>query len=834
MSSKTRVPLLSAAIIAGVTLGVLQGVGFSQTGPAPHGDADGGFEADYSGIPRLQWMGPGQPGTYREYLRSHPGSPLSSTPVYLDPTGGRSGRATKALVLVESSLYAGIQTNLARYVTDLQSDGYTVDVHQITGGTPASLKAFLLANSTDVVGCVFVGDLPVSWFEAEVWGHEEFPCDLFYMDLDGTWTDSDGDGKFDGHSAGTGDEGPEIFIGRIDTSMMSGDEATITNSYLDKDHNFRAGLVYAPDYALTYTEDDWAGSSGHGTDIQYSYPGFDDIRAPNTNRDDYMYNRVSNPVYQFIQLSCHSSAGAHYFTRGGYANSSSIMAAPPHSIFYNLFCCSSLRFTEWQYLGGAYIYNSSLSSLAVIGSTKTGSMLSFHAFYQPFGAGESLGEAYRQWFNYLAPYNDIELAWHYGMTIAGDPFLRRIDPALHIVTPDDSPSGYQPPGTEVSVTLEIRAGSQNYQPGTGFLHCRLDPLDPFTAVPLAPLGGGLFEAVLPGTRPGDAPEFYFGAQGDGGTTVFHPQNAPLGVHSFEIGLERVVFEETFSADPGWTTEGRWAWGTPTGGGGAYGNPDPTSGHTGSNVYGYELDGDYANNLPAHHLTSSAFDFSNIGGARLEYWRWLNLEQRVSDHAEVSISTDGTSWTRLWRNAPEITDSAWQPVSHDLPSLADGQSSVYLRWTLGTTNAVKRYSGWNIDDVSIVGYDRDPTLWAEEYEISVASGGSTDLILAAGAAHGGEIYIVAGSLSGSRPGFDIAGMHVPLNWDQFTGWTLHLAGTGYFQGFTGVLDGQGEALATFDTQGPLDLGMVGTEVDFVYATLPPSGFVSNAVTVTFVD
>lgn len=827
-------PRFFQALLAGLALWAGPGNAVAQTEAALDWDADGGHEADYRDVPRLRWMGPGQPGTFEEYIRDHPGSPLASTPVYLGPAGGRSDRITRALVLVDSSVYSGIQANLARYVVDLQNDGYTVDVHQITGGTPNSLKAFILAHSTDVVGCVFVGDLPVAWYEAEVWGHEEFPCDLFYMDLDGTWGDADSDGKFDQHSAGAGDEGPEIFVGHIDTSMMSGNEATTTNSYLDKNHDYRIGLVHAPDYALTYTEDDWADSAGFRNDIRFSYPAYKAIWAPDTNRDDYVDDRVANSIYQFIMLSCHSWAGGHAFTRGGAATSSDIESAVPQAVFYNLFCCSSLRFTEWNYLGGAYIYNSSPSSLAVIGSTKTGSMLSFRPFYQPFGAGECFGEAYRQWFNHLAPYSDSEIAWHYGMTIAGDPFLRRLEPVLQVDYPDGLPSDHQLPGAEISLTVEIRSGAQNYQVGTGFLHFRFDPLDPYHAVPLVPLGGDLFEAVLPGPRPGDEPEFYFRAAGDGGTTVFHPPAAPSEVHSFGVGIEDVLIAETFATDPGWTTEGEWAWGIPTGGGGEYGHPDPTGGHSGSHVYGYNLAGDYPNDLSPRHLISPAFDLSDTAGTRLEFRRWLNVDRLPRDYAQLSISTDGTSWTNLWRNLLPVDDSGWMPMSYDISSFADGQSAVHLRWTMGATDGTRRHSGWNIDDVRVVGIDLTPTFWAEDYEISVAPGGSADLVLAAGVAHGGEAYIVAGSLSGTQPGFDLVGLHVPLNWDLFTNWTVEQAGTGYFQNFTGVLDGQGHARATFDTQGPLDLAMVGVEASFVFATLPPSGFVSNVVTVTFVD
>jgi hypothetical protein len=404
--------------------------------------------------------------------------------------------------------------------------------------------------------------------------------------------------------------------------------------------------------------------------------------------------------------------------------------------------------------------------------------------------------------------------------------------AVQVSFPNDLPEGCLPPGPALAVTVEIRDGLEVYVPGSGLLSYRLDPTDAYSSVALTPLGGDLYEAVLPHTRPGDLPEFYFSADGNGGSTVHQPYDAPTDVYSFELGFENVAIEENFDTNPGWTTTGQWAWGTPTGGGGEYGNPDPTSGHTGSKVYGYNLSGDYPNDMPEYHLTSPAFDFSAISGAELKFWRWLNVEQPAYDHAKLRISTNGISYTTLWENSGEVADSSWSQVSHDISAIADGHSSVYLRWTMGTTDGGWRYSGWNIDDVSVVGIDHDPTLWAEQYEISVSTGGSTDLVLGAGVAHAGELYVVAGSLSGTEPGFDYNGLHIPLNWDQFTSWTMQLAGTPYFADFVGTLDGQGDARATFDTRGPLDISWIGREADFVFVTLPLSGFVSNPVTVTF--
>ncbi|UCF08954.1 MAG: IPT/TIG domain-containing protein, partial [Thermoplasmata archaeon] len=396
---------------------------------------------DYSNITRLEWMGDGEPGTYEEYLLRWGNRPFHIEHVFSDGPNRMGSRTLKALVLVNSGLYPGIQNKLNRYISDLTSDGYSVELYTTSGGTPQELKTFITANAENLVGCLFVGDHPVAWYELNVWGYEQFPCDLYYMDLDGNWYDNDSDGRWDGHTAGSGDEGPEIFIGHMDASMMSGNEAQITNDYLDKNHSYRIGELFVPGYALSYTEDDWAYDTGIRRDIKHAYACFDDIYAPDTNRDDYVNNRVPNTNYEFVQMCCHSSSTGHYFTRGGWAWNYQIQETIPHATFFNLFACSSLRYTDQDYLGGSYIYDTSETSLSVIGSTKTGSMLVFSAFYQPFGSGETFGEAFRQWFNTIAPYNSQEKAWHFGMTITGDPFLGRIGypPTLTEVIPCSGP-----------------------------------------------------------------------------------------------------------------------------------------------------------------------------------------------------------------------------------------------------------------------------------------------------------------------------------------------------------------------------------------------------------
>ncbi|MCX6233454.1 MAG: lectin like domain-containing protein [Bacteroidetes bacterium] len=167
-----------------------------------------------------------------------------------------------------------------------------------------------------------------------------------------------------------------------------------------------------------------------------------------------------------------------------------------------------------------------------------------------------------------------------------------------------------------------------------------------------------------------------------------------------VGDGVLKYEWLFDDDPGWTTEEDWAFGQPQGLGGSHGSPDPTNGYTGNNVYGYNLAGDYPNGLSEKHLTSTAIDCSNLYGVHLKFKRWLGVESPDHDHAYVRASTDGTNWTTVWANEVEMTAGAWDDVDLDISSVASNQETVYLRWTMGTTNVSWRYCGWNIDDVQI--------------------------------------------------------------------------------------------------------------------------------------
>jgi bacillopeptidase F len=272
-------------------------------------------------------------------------------------------------------------------------------------------------------------------------------------------------------------------------------------------------------------------------------------------------------------------------------------------------------------------------------------------------------------------------------------------------------SAATPRNTPVTITLNATddglpdpPGAMTYivvtRPTRGFLR---DPQgETIVTVPYTLLNNGNQVVYTPNAYYDGNDAFTFKAN-DGGVP---PEGGDSNVANvaLTVGGPTAVYTWNMDTNPGWTTQSQWAWGTPTGGGGEYGCRDPNSGFTGTKVYGYNLNGDYSNNMPEYHLTTTAINCTGLYNTSLRFRRWLGVERSLYDHAYVRISLNGTSWTNVWQNPDsEIADGAWVIHDIDIHNQADNKPTVYLRWTIGTTDSGWRYCGWNIDDVELRSY-----------------------------------------------------------------------------------------------------------------------------------
>ncbi len=318
---------------------------------------------------------------------------------------------------------------------EMERVGWAVTLWSCRDGRPAEVRAFLQKRYAQdrIEGCFIIGDLPVAWFEMDddfFLRHSEFPCDLYYMDLDGTWGDKDKDGIFDSHKASAkGDERPEIFVGRLTLGPGAGNIVQRLNAYLLKDFDFRAGGTPPSGKALSFRDDPWASLD---TGQSKAWNNVKVVNAPaGTTASSWKSELETN--YDSAVLCAESTATAHFFLVPGKGKesvtSAEIRDLSPGIFLLNLFGSGCGRFTEKNYLGEAYLFGRS-RNLAVVASTKIGSMVFFSDFYAPLAKGASLGEAFLEWLRKRYPYGREQVRWFYGMTLLGDPTLRIQEPFL--------------------------------------------------------------------------------------------------------------------------------------------------------------------------------------------------------------------------------------------------------------------------------------------------------------------------------------------------------------------------------------------------------------------
>jgi hypothetical protein len=170
------------------------------------------------------------------------------------------------LVVIDSTFKQTLAPEIARLLADIQADGWQTQALYIDRNDPVpTVKAYIkswAATHPDNNQTLFLfGRVPVPYAgHIAPDGHDEhrgaWPCDGFYANLDGIWTDQTvnvtfppgtrndnipGDGKFDNSVFPT----PiKLQVGRVDFSNMtkfSESEEQLLRRYLHKDHAWRTG-----------------------------------------------------------------------------------------------------------------------------------------------------------------------------------------------------------------------------------------------------------------------------------------------------------------------------------------------------------------------------------------------------------------------------------------------------------------------------------------------------------------------------------------------------------------------------------------------------------------
>ncbi|MCP4230396.1 MAG: T9SS type A sorting domain-containing protein [bacterium] len=379
------------------------------------------------------------------------GAPYSAVDVY----NSQSDKGNELILYINSILYPDIQDSLTNdFIPAAEADGWSVSVTTISGGDEVALRN-TMKNDYDNVGYfygILIGNLPVPLFDVDNDSEGAFPCDLFYMDVDGEWRDDVGSGSppvYDYHGDGSGDIEADIPVARWTTATLTLGaltEAELIENYIDKNVIYRAGNMIPDEAGLAYVDDDWSywGPSWGGA-VDTAFPGTEIVYdIYETNADDYEDNRLPTS-YEHILACVHSYSGGHaWYVNGPYdwTTSYELHNIKSRSISYNMFACANSRYTENNYMGGWYCFMDNEWGVFGIGCTKSGSMLNFNEFYTPLSTGKTYGESFQEWFagNAETGAGGDSRGWFYGMTLNGDPTLMTLEyttaVALHSFSAD--------------------------------------------------------------------------------------------------------------------------------------------------------------------------------------------------------------------------------------------------------------------------------------------------------------------------------------------------------------------------------------------------------------
>jgi hypothetical protein len=422
--------------------------------------------------------------------------------------------------------------------------------------------------------------------------------------------------------------------------------------------------------------------------------------------------------------------------------------------------------------------------------------------------------------------------------LLGDDLCLGPGPNLSLRILGGRPDGFASPGLEHTISLEIKAGTENYVPGSGYLHYRFASGAAWTDEPFVPLGGDFFEVTLPATRPGDEPEYYFSCQGSLGSTVLSPADAPASVYSFDVCLVETVFSDDFENDLNWTVidnnvqSGTWVRCVPnttTGGQVAPVEDNPA----GTGTYCYVTDNgppggsysDYDVDGGPTLLISDAIDLSG-GDALVSCYLWF-YGRDGDDPFNVDVSNNnGQSWTNV--SSTNVSLNGWTPFSFKVGDYVAPTSFVKVRFSAQDqpNNSIVEAG---VDDFRVERLNFTPSIWADGYSFSAPAGCQIAFLLDAGAGYAGRAYAVGAGLSGSVPGTPLPGGEVfPVNWDWLTDFMIANPSSPVFPNSRGSLDGQGRMTSGLVLAGPGATAFVGQTLTFAFALTGSFDFVSNPV------
>lgn len=237
-----------------------------------------------------------------------------------------------------------------------------------------------------------------------------------------------------------------------------------------------------------------------------------------------------------------------------------------------------------------------------------------------------------------------------------------------------------------------------------------EPDNPSVEITMSSIGPGVLRAVIPPQPLLTVTQYQVELDWGNGTVAARPNNFADPWYEYFSGEVTEIWCSDFEQPPetyGLSATGEWEWGTPSGASG-----DPDAAFDGTKVMGVALDwpGLYSPNQSSL-LYLPSIDASGFEVVRLQYQRWLNVEDGYWDRAQI-VANDDVVWANYASpdENPSNThhrDREWR--FHDIeltPALGDDKQLELSFWL--TSDGGLELGGWTLDRLCVVGHDLEPT------------------------------------------------------------------------------------------------------------------------------
>lgn len=281
---------------------------------------------------------------------------------------------------------------------------------------------------------------------------------------------------------------------------------------------------------------------------------------------------------------------------------------------------------------------------------------------------------------------------------------------------------YDPPEGALTLETEVEADGVRVRldHGTPFVECGdIDPSatlryrvrpsadlpDPtVTEVAMTAVGASTYEAVIPSQPDYTVIDYQVELDWGNGTQAVRPGNDGAPWYEVFFGEVETIWCADFEpgVDEGWSLGEAWQVGAPEGGSG-----DANAAWSGSGVAGVALG--WPGTYPTWTTTSMigpTIDASGFERVRLQYRRWLTVEDAFYDQAQITAN-GAVAWQNYasaidFLASVHHRDREW--VFHDV-ELTDWlaeDGTVQLGFAMSTDGGLE-FGGWNIDGLCIVGH-----------------------------------------------------------------------------------------------------------------------------------